>query len=101
MVRVRSLPVALLALVALTACNASGDGSAAVEAGAAPVEAGTLPDATALPVPAPTTSAATPLTAAAYAPQSLRFTAPLVGGGELDLATLADKPVLMWFWAPY
>jgi len=94
MVRVCTLPVALLALVALTACNASSDGSAAAEAGAAPVEAATLPDATELPARAPTTSVPSPVTAATNAPQSLRFTAPLVGGGELDLATLADKPVL-------
>ena len=34
------------------------------------------------------------------APEALRFTAPLVGGGELDVATLADKPTVFWFWAP-
>jgi hypothetical protein len=34
------------------------------------------------------------------APASLQFTAPLVGGGELDAATLAGKPTLFWFWAP-
>ena len=34
------------------------------------------------------------------APAALQFTAPLVGGGELDAATLAGKPTLFWFWAP-
>jgi hypothetical protein len=34
------------------------------------------------------------------APASLQFTAPLVGGGEIDAATLAGKPTLFWFWAP-
>jgi hypothetical protein len=36
----------------------------------------------------------------ATAPASLQFTAPLVGGGEIDAATLAGKPTLFWFWAP-
>jgi hypothetical protein len=33
-------------------------------------------------------------------PQALQFSAPLVGGGEIDAATLADKPTVFWFWAP-
>ncbi|HSL73211.1 MAG TPA: hypothetical protein VK853_02030 [Ilumatobacteraceae bacterium] len=33
-------------------------------------------------------------------PAALQFTAPLVGGGEFDGATVADKPTLFWFWAP-
>lgn len=33
-------------------------------------------------------------------PEALQFTAPLVGGGEFDGATVADKPTLFWFWAP-
>lgn len=31
---------------------------------------------------------------------SLDWKAPLVGGGELDAATLSGKPVVLWFWAP-
>lgn len=27
-------------------------------------------------------------------------TVPLVGGGTLDISTLADKPLALWFWAP-
>jgi hypothetical protein len=34
-------------------------------------------------------------------PEALRFRAPLVGGGEIDVSTLADRPVVLWFWAPY
>ncbi len=37
----------------------------------------------------------------AEAPEILRISAPLVGGGELDLATVADRPLLLWFWAPF
>jgi hypothetical protein len=41
-----------------------------------------------------------PADGAVTAPASLQFTAPLVGGGEIDAATLAGKPTLFWFWAP-
>jgi hypothetical protein len=34
-------------------------------------------------------------------PEALRFRAPLVGGGEIDMSMLADRPVVLWFWAPY
>ena len=34
-------------------------------------------------------------------PEALRFRAARVGGGEIDMSTLAGKPVVMWFWAPY
>jgi hypothetical protein len=34
-------------------------------------------------------------------PAALRFTAPLVGGGEIELGALAGRPVLLWFWAPW
>jgi len=38
---------------------------------------------------------------AVAAPETLQFTAPLVGGGEIDLAANFDnKPTLLWFWAP-
>jgi hypothetical protein len=30
----------------------------------------------------------------------LELTAPLVGGGELDLGQYAGSPVALWFWAP-
>ena len=36
----------------------------------------------------------------AAAPAALQFSAPLVGGGELDATTLAGKPTVFWFWAP-
>ena len=55
--------------------------------------------------PIPTTAAASALTTnpdgEVAAPDALRFTAPLVGGGEVDLAGYAGQPVLLWFWAPY
>ncbi len=35
------------------------------------------------------------------APAALQFSAPLVGGGDIELTTLAGRPVLLWFWAPW
>jgi cytochrome oxidase Cu insertion factor (SCO1/SenC/PrrC family) len=28
-------------------------------------------------------------------------TAPTVDGGSFDMATLAGKPAVLWFWAPF
>jgi hypothetical protein len=33
-------------------------------------------------------------------PAALAFGATLVGGGSIDLAQYAGKPVAFWFWAP-
>lgn len=49
----------------------------------------TEPPATEAPAPEP-----------APAPEILQFTAPLVGGGEIDAATLGGKATVFWFWAP-
>ncbi len=37
---------------------------------------------------------------AATAPEALQFSAPVVGGGELDLRAYAGQTVAFWFWAP-
>ena len=66
--------------------------SAQIEAEPAEAEQPT-PDEPAADEPAPTTQAVT-------VPAALQFRAPLVGGGEMDAATLADKPTVFWFWAP-
>ena len=34
------------------------------------------------------------------APALLQFSAPLVGGGDIDATSLAGKPTVFWFWAP-
>jgi hypothetical protein len=31
----------------------------------------------------------------------LAFTAPLVGGGELDASTVAGETAVFWFWSPF
>jgi peroxiredoxin len=43
---------------------------------------------------------ATPSSGAAV-PAALQFSAPKVGGGRFDGATLAGKPAVLWFWAAW
>jgi len=53
--------------------------------------------------PADTSAADTTSQAAepsAAVPELLQFTAPAVGGGEIDAAVFAGKPTVFWFWAP-
>ena len=85
-----------------TACSGGSATDSATEIAAEP--ATEVPSAE-----APTTEAANDAAAsddatsdsdAAAAPAALQFSAPLVGGGELDATTLAGKPTGCWFWAP-
>ena len=50
--------------------------------------------------PDPGVAATTDTSLDTAVPEALRFTAPLVGGGEFDGATAAGRPVAFWFWAP-
>jgi len=77
---VRRLLLCAIGVTALVACGSPD---------AQPAEPLAAPSATA------TASSATPAV-----PQSLAFSAPRVGGGTIDMATYAGKPVLLWFWAP-
>ena len=43
-------------------------------------------------------STATPATEAAAA---IDFTAPAVGGGEIDVGAYAGRDLALWFWAPF
>ena len=43
--------------------------------------------------PSPSTSAETA--------DLLSFSAPTVGGGEVDAASFRGRPTLLWFWAPW
>jgi hypothetical protein len=89
------LPLGFVALVA--AC-----GGASASDGGAPATTAATTTATVAPVatsaaPAGTDAARVP----ADAPAALGFSAPLVGGGEIELGSLAGRPVLLWFWAPW
>jgi len=58
------------------------------------------PSDSAAPAPATESAATADTDSAAVAPELLQFTAPLVGGGEIDATSLAGKPTVFWFWAP-
>lgn len=87
----------LLAAVLLAGCGAEDDGGTA-----APTS---TPSVTATPTPTPTPSAtpsATPSpTPEVEVPEELAFTAPTLGGGTFDGASLAGRPAVLWFWAPW
>jgi thiol-disulfide isomerase/thioredoxin len=55
---------------------------------------------------APVTSAGTPAASAepakpAVTPKSLKFSGTTLAGAAFDAASLAGKPALLWFWAPW
>jgi hypothetical protein len=93
-----------VALLASCGDNAASQPAAAPAAAATPTTAveTTPPSSNAPSLPASTTvtTVAAPGTTSAAVPEALAFKAPLVGGGELNLADYAGKPVLLWFWAP-
>jgi len=94
----RRVAPACLALL-LAACGGAADpGTPAAAPDATPA-----PDSTDDTTVAPTGSVAPvdAAPAAADVPTALNFSAPLVGGGDIELGALAGRPVLLWFWAPW
>lgn len=94
MVFARALPI--LAATLLVACGGNGDDATSTPATAAPASS-----APATALPASPEQESTDDAMAATAPAALQFSAPLVGGGEIELGELAGRPVLLWFWAPW
>lgn len=89
----RRLAPLLAAGLVLAACG-SGDDSASEPAAVATT---TVVTPTAEPAADPTDGGVVP----ADTPAALQFSAPLIGGGDIELTTLAGRPVLLWFWAPW
>lgn len=83
----------------LAACGGESDTTGA-QAAPAPAVGGTTASNTA-PATDSAVTGAPAAEAPATVPEALAFSAPLVGGGTLELGTLAGKPVVMWFWAPF
>lgn len=90
----RTFPV--LAATLLVACGGGENSSAPAATAESTTVATTATDAPAATA-APEQSAVDPATV----PAALQFTAPLVGGGEIEMGALAGRPVLLWFWAPW
>jgi thiol-disulfide isomerase/thioredoxin len=91
MARVRFVVPAFV-LAGTLALSGCGSGDAAKDtAGPAPTTA----RQTTPPSPSATTSAKPAV------PEQLAFTGKTLDGGDFDAASLAGKPVVLWFWAPW
>lgn len=86
---VKHVVLPLFAVGLLAACGSSASDSVAPVASSAATSA---PSA----APAPSDSGLP-----TNVPAALQFAAPLIGGGDIELTTLAGRPVLLWFWAPW
>ncbi|PZF85572.1 redoxin domain-containing protein [Jiangella anatolica] len=87
----------LAVIVLLAGCGAAEDD----EPEAAPSSPAS---ATPSPTPSPSAPAVTPTptpTPPAVVPEELDFTAATVGGGTFEGASLAGRPAVLWFWAPW
>jgi hypothetical protein len=89
----RSLLAALASALLVAACaagpptveEAAGDPAGGPEVAISPPpDAGPVPDA-----------------GGETSGSDLAFTAPLVGGGQLDAGSLEGRDVVLWFWAPW
>lgn len=98
--RHRALVLAAASVVAFTACGEGSDPVAEPEA--APTTTRSEPAAPPTTDASGATSPATsPPTGATPVPEVLDFTAATVDGGTFEGASLAGKPVVVWFWAPW
>jgi len=84
--------VATVALLA-AACGSDGSTDSALPAPAEASDTADAPDDTSDDAPADQA-------AADGVPELLQFTAPLVGGGEIDATSTAGTPTAFWFWSP-
>ncbi|GFH37875.1 redoxin family protein [Streptomyces pacificus] len=92
--RVRTLlPTALAAtLLTLAGCGAEGGSGTGGDTGAVP---------SATPSTAPPAASDGGGTGGDGAPEALRFTGTTVDGEPFDAKTLAGRPAVLWFWAPW
>jgi hypothetical protein len=97
-----SMSLVVAAGTALTACGRNAESATAPQTSPPPTPstAGTSAAATTTGATSPTADVPASTVAAAPVPDSLQFTAPLVGGGSFDGAAFAGTPLALWFWAP-
>jgi thiol-disulfide isomerase/thioredoxin len=95
MTRLRSALIAVISTVlVLTGCGGAGDTPARPEA----ADSGTATPPPSPPADDATTGTSTP---APVVPEQLRFTARTIDGKEFSGKSLAGKPAVLWFWAPW
>ena len=102
--------LALLLMVVLVGCGEFQTPDTAAAPTAAPVSAAPSPSASrnggtssgsTSPTAAPSPSGVSSTAASAPVPKTLNFTGTTVDGTLLRGSSLAGKPVLFWFWAPW
>jgi hypothetical protein len=102
----------MAAAVFLAACSSGSDDTASSEATVTATGETAAPEPTEPPTTEPPATGSAPTDGSAAsggdgaadavpAPAALQFRAPLVGGGEIDLAAgFTGRPTVLWFWAP-
>ena len=101
MSRRRPLLFAATGALLLTSCGAATDDTTATAPAVPDAAAPATTPVVSAAVPAGTVTAGTvPGSTTDTTPEILRFSAPLVGGGTFDGASVAGTPVAFWFWAP-
>ncbi|MET8161873.1 redoxin domain-containing protein [Sphaerisporangium sp. NPDC005289] len=101
MIPVRGARVAVVALSAallVSACGGLNGSRAADPVGGASPPSAALPPATSASASA---SAASSASGRVAVPDALRFSATTLKGERFEGASLAGKPVVFWFWAPW
>ena len=97
----RLVPALAAGLLVLGACGgSSADDSTANTADVEATAPASTPEADQVDEAAAESEAPPASSDAVAAPAALQFSAPLVGGGEIDATRLAGKPTVFWFWAP-
>jgi thiol-disulfide isomerase/thioredoxin len=92
--RARTVLPAVLAAALLTVTGCGTDDGSGEEAGSASSEASS-------PASASASDGSDTAGAGAEVPEALRFTGTTVDGKPFDAKTLAGKPTVLWFWAPW
>ena len=72
-----------------------------VESGPSTVEENVSATTSTSMLSTPATSGTESSESAPPIPEVYDWTAPLVGGGVINLAGYSNKAVVLWFWAPY
>lgn len=101
MIRVAVLaPTMLVSVLVAAVLTASCGGPATSGTAASGAATSGTASASAMP-PASTSAGPTTGAPAAAVPEQLRFTATTVDGVAFDAASLAGRPAVLWFWAPW
>ncbi|MEU4547479.1 redoxin domain-containing protein [Nonomuraea dietziae] len=96
MITVRAAAVLTATALLVTACGAMAPGDAA-----APMRDDAPPSAASASTSPSTPAASDAPVATAAVPSALDFSATTLKGQRFDGASLAGKPVVFWFWAPW